>query len=98
MSLFSNLKEKTKNVEAVKDSLGGGFGTKESDIYTGTVKVAYVGKADSGADWMQLIIENLKGSDGNDAGEFRTQVYFTSGNAKGNKPTYEKNDADGYWY
>ncbi|AEL79656.1 ssDNA-binding protein [Escherichia phage vB_EcoP_G7C] len=92
MSLFSNLKEKTKNVEAVKDSLGGGgFGAKESDIYTGTVKVAYVGKADSGADWMQLIIENLKGSDGNDAGEFRAQVYFTSGNAKGNKPTYEKN-------
>lgn len=29
MSLFSNLKEKTKNVEAVKDSLGGGgFGAK----------------------------------------------------------------------
>ena len=92
MSLFGNLKEKTKNVEAAKDTLGGGgFGAKETDIYTGTVKVAYVGKADSGADWMQLIIENLKGSDGNDAGEFRAQVYFTSGNAKGNKPTYEKN-------
>jgi hypothetical protein len=92
MSLFGNLKEKTQNVEAAKDSLGGGgFGAKESDIYTGTVKVAYVGKADSGADWMQLIIENLKGSAGNDAGEFRAQVYFTSGNAKGNKPTYEKN-------
>ena len=93
MSLFSNLKEKTQNVEAVKDSLGGGggFGAKESDIYTGTVKVAYVGKADSGADWMQLIIEDLKGSAGNSAGEFRAQVYFTSGKAKGNKPTYEKN-------
>lgn len=92
MSLFGNLKEKTQNVEAAKDSLGGGgFGAKESDIYTGTVKVAYVGKADSGADWIQLIIENLKGSAGNDAGEFRAQVYFTSGNAKGNKPTYEKN-------
>lgn len=92
MSLFGNLKEKTQNVEAAKDSLGGsGFGAKESDIYTGTVKVAYVGKADSGADWMQLIIEDLKGSAGNSAGEFRAQVYFTSGKEKGNKPTYEKN-------
>lgn len=92
MSLFGNLKEKTKNAEAAKDSLGGGqFGAKESDIYTGDVKVAYVGKADSGADWMQLIIENMKTSDGLDAGEFRAQVYFTSGKEKGNKPTYEKN-------
>ena len=83
MSLFGNLKEKTKNVEAAKDSLGGGgFGAKETDIYTGDVKVAYVGKADSGADWMQLIIENMKTSDGLDAGEFRAQGYFTSGNAK----------------
>ena len=29
MSLFGNLKEKTKNVEAAKDSLGGGFGAKD---------------------------------------------------------------------
>ncbi len=92
MSLFGNLKEKTKNAEAAKDSLGGGqFGAKESDIYTGDVKVAYVGKADSGADWMQIIVENMKNSDGLDAGEFRAQVYFTSGKEKGNKPTYEKN-------
>src|SRR5699024_11688381 len=40
---------------------------------------------------LPIFIENLKGSDGNDAGDFRAQVYFTSGNAKGNKPTYEKN-------
>lgn len=91
-NLFGNLKEKTKNAEAAKDSLGGGaFGAKESDIYTGDVKVAYVGKADSGADWMQIIVENMKNSDGLDAGEFRAQVYFTSGKEKGNKPTYEKN-------
>ncbi len=90
-NLFGNLKEKTKNAEATKDSLGGGFGVKKTDIYTGVVKVAYVGKADSGADWMQLIIEDLKNSDGAPAGEYREQVYFTSGKEKGNKPTYEKN-------
>lgn len=91
-NLFGNLKEKTQNVEAAKDSLGGGnFGAKESDIYTGKVKVAYVGKADSQADWMQIIVEDLKNSDGLSAGEFRAQVYFTSGKDKGNKPTYEKN-------
>ena len=95
-NLFGNLKDKTKNAEAAKDSLGGGFGAKESDIYTGDVKVAYVGKADSGADWMQLIIENMKTSDGAPAGEFRAQVYFTSGNDKGNKPTYEKNGKEYY--
>lgn len=96
-NLFGNLKEKTKNAEAAKDSLGGsGFAAKESDIYTGDVKVAYVGKANSGADWMQIIIENMKTSDGLDAGEFRAQVYFTSGKDKGNKPTYEKNDKEYY--
>lgn len=92
MSLFGNLKEKTQNVEAAKDSLGGGsFGAKETDVYSGKVKVAYVGKADSGADWMQVIVENLKSSDGLDAGEFRAQLYFTSSKEKGNKPTYTKN-------
>lgn len=92
MSLFSNLKEKTQNVEAAKDSLGGGgFGAKETDVYSGKVKVAYVGKADSGADWMQVIVEDLKSSDGLSAGEFRAQLYFTSGKEKGNKPTYTKN-------
>lgn len=96
MSLFGNLKEKTKNAEDTKDSLGGGFGAKETDVYTGDVKVAYVGKADSGADWIQLIIENMKTSDGLPAGEFRAQVYFTSGKEKGNKPTYEKNGKEYY--
>lgn len=91
-NLFGNLKEKTQNAEAAKDSLGGGgFGAKETDIYTGNVKVAYVGKANSGADWMQIIVEDMKNSDGISAGEYRAQVYFTSGKEKGNKPTYEKN-------
>lgn len=97
MSLFGNLKEKTQKAEATQDSLGGGnFGAKETDVYTGDVKVAYVGKADSGADWIQLIIENMKNSDGLPAGEFRAQVYFTSGKEKGNKPTYEKNGKEYY--
>lgn len=96
-NLFGNLKEKTQNAEAAKDSLGGSnFGSKDTDVYTGDIKVAYVGKADSGADWIQLIIENMKTSDGLPAGEFRAQVYFTSGKEKGNKPTYEKNGKEYY--
>ncbi len=82
-NLFGNLKDKTKNAEETRDNLGGGFGAKETDIYTGDLKVAYVGKADSGADWMQIIIENLKNSDGTPAGDYREQIYFTSGKEKG---------------
>lgn len=96
MSLFGNLKEKTGKVEETKDSLGGSFGAKETDIYTGVVKVAYVGKADSGADWMQVIIEDMKNSDGVPVGDYREQLYFTSGKEKGNKPTYEKNGKEYY--
>ncbi len=95
-NLFGNLKDKTKNAEETRDNLGGGFGAKETDIYTGDLKVAYVGKADSGADWMQIIIENLKNSDGTPAGDYREQIYFTSGKEKGNKPTYEKNGKEYY--
>lgn len=96
MSLFGNLKEKTQNVEETRDSLGGGFSAKETDIYTGVLKVAYVDKADSGADYMQIIIEDTKNSDGVPAGEYREQAYFTSGKDKGNKPTYEKNGKEYY--
>lgn len=96
MSLFGNLKEKTQNAEETRDSLGGGFSAKETDIYTGVLKVAYVGKADSDADYMQIIIEDMKNSDGVPAGEYREQAYFTSGKDKGNKPTYEKNGKEYY--
>jgi len=95
-SLFGKLKEQTQKAEKTQDNLGGSFGAKETDIYTGNVKVAYVGKADSGADWMQIIIEDMKNSDGIAAGELRAQVYFTSGKEKGNKPTYEKNGKEYY--
>lgn len=96
MSLFGNLKEKTQNAEAAKDSLGGGFGAKETDVYTGVLSVAYVGKADSGSDFMQIIVKDMQSSDGVPAGEYRQQVYFTSGKDKGNKPTYEKNGKEYY--
>ena len=95
-ALFGNLKEKTQNVEETKDNLGGSFGAKETDIYTGILSVAYVGKADSGADFMQLVVKDMKSSDGVPAGDYRQQVYFTSGKEKGNKPTYEKNGKEYY--
>lgn len=86
-NLFGNLKEKTQNMEAAQDRIGGGGFILDTDIYEMTVKVAYVGKAKSGADFMTVILTR-EGSDT----EYREDLYFTSGNDKGNTPYYVKGD------
>lgn len=92
-NIFSNLKSKTQQAEAPVDRLGGsGFAAKETDIYFGDIKIAYAGQSDGGANFLQVIIENLvNATTGASAGEYREQLFFTSGNDKGNSPTYEKN-------
>ena len=86
-TLFGKLKEKTANMEAARDSVGGGSFVLESDIYEMYLKLAYVGKAKSGANFMTLILTR----EGEER-EYREDVYFTSGDDKGNLPYYVKND------
>ncbi|AYR04229.1 ssDNA-binding protein [Escherichia phage OLB145] len=89
-NLFGNLAGQAAKAEKATDNLGGGFGAKESDIYLANLKVAYVGKAASGANFIQIIAD-LTDLDGHSAGEYREQLYITSGTEKGCKCTYEKN-------
>lgn len=66
-----------------KDSLGGG-GAFDSDVYELAVDVAYTQKSKGGALGFHLV---CKDRDGN---VFRDTQWITSGDAKGNKPYYEK--------
>jgi hypothetical protein len=89
-NLFGNLSGQASKAEKATDNLGGGFGAKESDIYQAELKMAYAGKAGSGANFIQIIAK-LTDLEGRDAGEYREQLYITSGTEKGGKCTYEKN-------
>lgn len=91
-TLFGKLKDKASKAEAPVDRVGGGFKAQDTDIYIGTLKVAYAGQSDKGANFVQVIIEDLvNATTGASAGTHREQLYITSGNVKGNSPTYEKN-------
>jgi hypothetical protein len=69
-SLFGNLK--SDGLEASTDNLGGGSFTRESDIYSGKIKMAYAGAAKSGARFVQLIVDLPDGK------EYKETVYITN--------------------
>jgi hypothetical protein len=77
MALFKKMG--TDNLEENTDFVGGGF-TVPSDIYTGTIKMAYVGESKKGAQFLGLEFEH-------GGKTHKEQVYFT--NAKGDN-FYEK--------
>lgn len=89
MSLFSNLERKT-NVEKPKDVLGGGFQTLPSDVYDAVISMAYVSKSTGGAQFIEFEFKLPEGK------IHKETVYVTSGDAKGNKFTYEKNGKEFY--
>lgn len=90
-NIFGNLKNAAAKAEAVTDRVGGGFSVHDTAIYEGDLKVAYAGQSSGGANFLQIIIENVKNATtGAPAADFREQVYFTSGRDKGQSPTYEK--------
>jgi hypothetical protein len=70
MSLFGNLKN--DGLEETQDRLGGGFGVKETAIYTGVVKALYAGESQGGAQSVTLIL-GLK-----DGSEYRETFYVTN--------------------
>lgn len=82
MSLFENLKS-SADVEVGKDVLGGGRELLPSGLYDTEISMAYVDKSKSGAASVTL---HLKVGEQ----EVRETIYITSGDAKQNKITYEK--------
>lgn len=89
MSLFSNLERKS-NVEKPKDTLGGGFQTLPSDVYDAVISMAYVSQSTGGAQYIEFEFKLPEGK------IHKETVYVTSGDAKGNKFTYEKNGKEFY--
>ena len=81
MSLLDNARS-AANVteEAASDSLGGVF-MVDSGVYNFIIEVAYLNKSSGGA-----VALNMHLKDGNTM--LRQTVYITSGDKKGNKPTY----------
>lgn len=80
MSLFKNLTN--DGLEENQDRIGG-FGPLETDVYAGTIKVAYAGKSDGGAQNV-TIIADLGGK------EYRETLYIT--NKKGENFYLNKED------
>ena len=81
-TLFGNLK--SDGLEQSTDNLGGGGFTRESDIYSGKIKMAYAGAAKSGARFVQLIVDLPDGK------EYKETVYIT--NQKGENFYLNKSD------
>lgn len=80
MNMFSSLT--TDGLEETEDRIGG-FRPLDTNIYTGTIKAAYAGQSDGGAQNVTLIVDL-----GNQ--EFRETVYIT--NKKGENFFLNKND------
>lgn len=93
MSIFSSFKNQDVKIETVKENVGGGvkFGVVDTDIYTATIKQAYVSTYKGGA--MAINLELLT-----DSGNLiRNQQWVTSGTAKGCKNYYvDKNGKNQY--
>lgn len=80
MSIFQNLKN--DGLEEAQDRLGG-FSVLDTDVYVGTVKVAYAGESQGGARNVTLLVD-INGR------EYRETVYVT--NKKGENFFLNKND------
>lgn len=73
MSFFSNLSN--DGLEQAEDRIGGGFQALDTDVYTGTIKMAYAGQAQSGARNVTLLVD----IDGKD---YRETIYITNRNGE----------------
>lgn len=82
MSIFAGI-EDTTNLQASGDRLGGAI-VRPSSVYEGTIKMAYIVPAKSGAVGVTLELTLPDGS------SYRDTQYVTSGTAKGGKNYYEK--------
>lgn len=72
MSLLKKLNTGGNDVEAAKDSLGGGSFVRESNIYIGDIVVAYLTQSEKGATAVNLDIKLADGS------SYRETVYVSN--------------------
>lgn len=82
MSIFQKVVKKD-NVEEVTDNLGGFI--LDTDAYQLTVEAAYWDVSKGGANFVSLHATTPDGR------KYREDLYFTSGDEKGNAYTYERN-------
>jgi hypothetical protein len=87
---FANTANTTnESIETDSDRLGGSF-VWDSNAYEVTVLSAYAGKSKGGAGSMNLEVQ------GPDGRKFKFTEWVTSGDAKGNKPYYERDGKKSY--
>lgn len=89
MNMPANL-QTDSSIKAAKDSVGGGYGPWDSDIYQTTVEMAYMEKANSGALGVHLTLKNAEGQTS------RQIVYVTTGDSKGNRNYSERDGEKSY--
>lgn len=78
-----------EQIETDSDRLGGSF-IWDGGAYLVTILAAYAGKSKSGAGSMNFEVQDEKGR------KFKFTEWVTSGDAKGNKPYYEKDGKKSY--
>ena len=78
-----------ENIEADSDRLGGSF-VWDGGAYLVTILAAYAGKSKTGARSMNFEVQ------GPDGRKHKFTEYVTSGDAKGNKPYYERDGKKSY--
>lgn len=90
MNPFANtVNTSNENIEGDSDRLGGSF-VWDSAAYLVTVLAAYSSKSKGGAGAMNFEVQ------GPDGRKFKFTEWVTSGDAKGNKPYYEKDGKKSY--
>ena len=88
MNTFDNLKTDS-SISAAEDSVGSSFGPVDSAVYEAKITMAYTDKSKGGALSLNITLDTS-------AGEVRETIWMTSGNAKGNKNTYERDGEKHY--
>jgi hypothetical protein len=87
---FANTVNTTnEQIETDSDRLGGGF-VWDGGAYPVTILAAYAGKSKGGAGSMSFEVQ------GDDGRKFKFTEWVTSGDAKGNKPYYERDGKKSY--
>lgn len=84
MNMLANLKLDDGVDGEEKDVLGGGRGPLDSNAYPATITMAYMSESEGGATAVNITAKTR------DDKEIRAAIYVTSGRAKGQKTTYER--------
>jgi hypothetical protein len=83
MNMLANLKL-DDGVDGEEKDVLGGRSLLDSDAYPATITMAYMSESEGGAKALNITAMTEDGK------EIRGAIYVTSGRAKGQKPTYEK--------